>query len=112
MLIPALAALAGSAAAKDDRTFAVLRFTNEQICQGRMDPIVAPGKVSSHVHSVFGASGFGMNATKDDLMNSKCTSARVKGDNSAYWVPSVYFKDPKTKEMTAVDVFYANVYYL
>ena len=107
----ALAALFGAVAAKDDRTFAVLRFTNKGLTKGRMDPIVSPGKVSNHVHTVMGGSGFGMSATGDDLMNSKCSNAMIKGDNSAYWFPSLYFKDPSTGNFEDVDVNYVNVYY-
>lgn len=106
-------ALVGSAAsAKNERTFAVLRFTNKQLTKARADPIVSPGKVSSHVHSIFGGSGFGLGATGKDLMGSKCSTAMITGDNSAYWVPSLYFKDPKTGKLEDVELFYANAYYL
>lgn len=107
----ALAALVGTVAAKDERTFAVLRFTNEGLTKGRMDPIISPGKTSNHVHTVMGGSGFGKSATGDDLVNSKCSNAKIKGDNSAYWFPSLYFKDPDSGKFEDVDVNYVNVYY-
>ncbi|KAG6018852.1 hypothetical protein E4U41_003538 [Claviceps citrina] len=109
-----LAMVAAGAARKDNpdkRTFAVLRFTNKQLTKGRLDPIVSPGKPSSHVHTVLGGSGFGLSSTGKDLMASNCSTALVKGDNSNYWFPSLYFKDPKTGKLEDVEMFYANVYY-
>ncbi|ATY61133.1 WSC domain protein [Cordyceps militaris CM01] len=103
--------LSVTAAAKDKRTFAVLHFTNKQLTIARADPIVTPGKPSSHVHHVLGGSGFGLSSTGEDLKNSKCSTAKVKGDNSNYWFPSLYFKDPKSGNLESVELFYANVYY-
>ena len=109
----ALAALSGAAvAAKDERTFAVLHFNNKQLTVARADPIVNPDTVGTHVHHVLGGSNFGISATGEDLMKSKCTNAKVNGDHSNYWVPSLYFKDPKTGMLEDVELFYANVYYL
>ncbi|KAK2003633.1 hypothetical protein LX36DRAFT_666293 [Colletotrichum falcatum] len=110
-----LAALFGAASAgskSDDRTFAVLRFNNKQLVKTRLDPIIDPGKPSTHVHGVMGGSNFGMSATGETLSQSKCTNAMINGDNSAYWFPSLYFRDPKTHAFESVDVFYVNVYYL
>lgn len=109
----ALAALAGAVVAvKDERTFAVLRFTSKQIARGRIDPIVSPGNVSSHVHTVLGGSGFSKSSTGEDLANSKCSNALVKGDNSNYWYPSLFFMDPKDGHFEPVEILYTNVYYL
>ncbi|KAM4066610.1 WSC domain-containing protein [Hirsutella rhossiliensis] len=58
----------------------------------RMDPIVNPGEMSSHVHSIHGSSGFYGNATCPDLLAGECTSCRVKQDMSSYWHPALYFK--------------------
>ncbi|KAJ0145562.1 hypothetical protein CTA2_1012, partial [Colletotrichum tanaceti] len=95
----------------DDRTFAVLRFTNKQLVKARVDPIISFGKLASHVHGVMGGSNFGMSATGETLTQSKCTNAMINGDNSAYWFPTLYFHDPKTKQFESVDIFYVNVYY-
>ena len=111
---PTVATLvATAAAASDKRTFAVLRHHgNSPLMTSRIDPIVDPGKVSTHVHSVFGGSNFGMNTTGEDLLQSKCTTALIKGDMSSYWFPSLYFEDPKDGHFEPVDVFYMNAYYL
>ncbi|KAK2589727.1 hypothetical protein QQS21_012594 [Conoideocrella luteorostrata] len=111
----ALLALIGSATARkdkpDQRTFAVLRFTNKQLVKTRADPIISPGVAGSHVHTVMGGSGFGLSSTGKDLMASNCSNAMVKGDNSNYWFPSLYFKDPQTGKLEDVELFYANAYY-
>lgn len=107
----ATALLAASVGAKDTRTFAVMHF-NGLLTRGRMDPIVSPGETSQHVHGVLGGSGFSTTATGDDMMGSECTTAKATGDNSAYWFPTVYFKDPETEKLEPVNFYYANVYYL
>ncbi|KAM5351483.1 hypothetical protein ACJ41O_004206 [Fusarium nematophilum] len=111
-ILSAAAALAGVAsAAHETGTFSVLRFTNKMLTAGRMDPILFPGQTSSHVHTIMGGSGFSKSSTGEDLKNSKCSNALVKGDNSNYWFPSVYFNDPKTGEFEAVEFNYFNAYY-
>lgn len=112
--IPATMALlvASVTASKEKTTFAVLRFTNKKLTQGRMDPIIFPGQTSAHVHTVMGGSGFSLNSTGKDLQDSKCSNALIKGDNSNYWFPSLYFHDPKTHEFESVEFYYFNAYYL
>lgn len=107
----AVAAMAGVAAAKDSRTFAVLRFTNKGLVTTRADPIVNPGVPAGHVHNVLGGSNFGLSSTGQELLNSNCSTALVKGDYSNYWYPTLYFHDPKTGNLEYVDVYYTNVYY-
>jgi hypothetical protein len=106
------AALVGSALAGRDGAFAVMRFNGKETCRGRMDPIVSPGQPSQHMHSVFGGSKFGLNANGQKLSQSKCTSAKVKGDKSAYWMPTVFFHDEEAGKFEPVPVMYTNVYYL
>lgn len=107
------AVLAATAeAAKDARTFAVLRFTgNGALMEGRVDPIAHPGTVASHVHTFQGGSNIGLNSTGEDLMKSSCSTALIIGDNSGYWMPSLYFQHPETGLLDKVDLYYMNVYY-
>ncbi|GJN70086.1 hypothetical protein PLICBS_004138 [Purpureocillium lilacinum] len=100
-----------AAVAKDTRTFAVLRFTNKQLTIGRADPIVTPGRPSPHLHHVLGGSAFNSNVTGTDLARSKCSTANIKGDNSNYWFPSLFFRDPKSGKYEDVEIYYAQVYY-
>ncbi|CAK7236153.1 hypothetical protein SCUCBS95973_009511 [Sporothrix curviconia] len=117
-LVAALASLSALAitpavAAKDSRTFAVLRFHGDgPLTIGRTDPIVSPGGPSGHVHVVQGSNAFGNSATGESLLaDSTCSTANVAGDRSAYWMPQVYFHDPKNGSFEPVPLFYMNVYY-
>ncbi|KAK0630685.1 hypothetical protein B0T17DRAFT_616304 [Bombardia bombarda] len=107
-----LAALVASVAAKDSRTFAVLQhYGKGPLTTCRADPVVSPGVPSSHLHTVMGASNFGLNATGASLRQSQCTTARPKADLSAYWFPTLFFKDPIDGHFEQVEFFYMNVYY-
>ncbi|EPS43814.1 hypothetical protein H072_2178 [Dactylellina haptotyla CBS 200.50] len=58
-----------------------------------VDPLVQPGVVPArHVHNIMGGSAFDKTTSWEDLQKSTCTSCEVKGDKSAYWVPTLYFK--------------------
>ncbi|KAF9460365.1 hypothetical protein BDZ94DRAFT_938077 [Collybia nuda] len=58
----------------------------------RLDPIVNPGKVSGHVHSVLGGSNFRMSTNTANLRSSECTSIPIPEDKSNYWFPHLYFQ--------------------
>ncbi|KAJ5223391.1 hypothetical protein N7468_007933 [Penicillium chermesinum] len=58
---------------------------------GRLDPIIDPGQISSHVHTVHGGGSFSIDATPESLAASSCTSCGVLQDKSAYWTPALYF---------------------
>ncbi|KAK3322287.1 hypothetical protein B0H66DRAFT_197601 [Apodospora peruviana] len=106
------ALVASAAAASDKRRFAVLRhYGKGPLTTCRADPIINPGTASGHVHTVMGASNFGLNSTGEDLVNSRCTTAKPKADMSAYWFPTLYFHDPIDGHFEPVKFFYMNVYY-
>ncbi|KAI0118613.1 hypothetical protein GGR51DRAFT_126388 [Nemania sp. FL0031] len=107
-----LASLAALASAKDSRTFAVLRFNGDGfLTEGPMDPVVNPGAISTHYHGIMGGSNFGATVEGDQLMDSTCTTAKIKNDKSNYWIPSLFFQDPKNGTFQKVPLFYMNVYY-
>ncbi|GAA5911357.1 hypothetical protein JCM5296_007334 [Sporobolomyces johnsonii] len=87
MLVKAL--VAGLAVASPALAFFRLPCDNILI-QERADPIISPGEVAGHVHTVVGGSNFGLNATYADLRSSECTSCHAKADLSAYWTPQLY----------------------
>ncbi|OAA58514.1 wsc domain containing protein [Niveomyces insectorum RCEF 264] len=108
----AVAATASVASAKDSRTFAVMHFHGDgPLTIGRTDPIVSPGKASSHVHHVQGGNAFGNSATGESMLKSTCSTANLAADKSAYWMPSLYFYDAKNNSFESVPMFYMNVYY-
>ncbi|KAL7270404.1 hypothetical protein RUND412_006892 [Rhizina undulata] len=59
----------------------------------RIDPITRNGEIGEHVHTVHGGNKFSKSADGDALLESTCSSCQVKQDNSAYWVPELYFHD-------------------
>ncbi|KAI9714898.1 MAG: hypothetical protein M1820_000187 [Bogoriella megaspora] len=67
------------------------RMNCAKVQTGRIDPIISPGKVSSHAHTIVGAANIGVNATYNSLFNSQCTSCEIQDDKSAYWSPLLYY---------------------
>ena len=76
----------------------------------RIDPLVSPGEISSHVHKISGASSkfvplfklpfpgkadikidIGPSSTYESLQSSSCTSCEIEKDLSAYWTPLLYY---------------------
>ncbi|KAF5361399.1 hypothetical protein D9758_006256 [Tetrapyrgos nigripes] len=69
-----------------------LMGANNVLTTQRIDPILTPGIVSTHVHSVLGGSNFGLNVTTSALLRSECTSIPIIEDKSNYWFPHLYFQ--------------------
>ncbi|KAJ6468290.1 WSC domain-containing protein, partial [Mycena sanguinolenta] len=59
-------------------------YLDDVITTERIDPIVNPGKVSGHVHSVFGGSNFRVSTNTSYLRQSGCTSSPITEDKSNY----------------------------
>ncbi|KAL5482302.1 hypothetical protein ACEPAI_8896 [Sanghuangporus weigelae] len=76
----------------------------------RLDPIISPGKVSTHVHTVVGASNFGPTASGENLLQSKCTTTLVQDDKSSYWAPQLYYRS-ENGSFTLVPILFVNTYY-
>ncbi|KAJ5586753.1 uncharacterized protein N7459_002518 [Penicillium hispanicum] len=86
-------------------------------CRGRtglvqLDPIVDPGKISSHVHTVHGGGNFGMSSDMQTLRESNCTSCAVLQDKSAYWTPALYFMHKNGSAEVVPEVGGMLAYYL
>lgn len=88
------------------------------IYRGRADPIVEPGRISNHVHKVFGANNFYLSAANadyvdvyDTLFASSCTTCDISIDKSAYWVADLYYQYPNGT-LQLVPVAGATIYYL
>jgi Domain of unknown function (DUF1996) len=57
----------------------------------RADPIVSPGIVSAHVHTIVGGNGFGFTMDYAQARSSKCSSCPIEQDLSNYWTPALYY---------------------
>ncbi|KAK4540919.1 hypothetical protein LTR36_008427 [Oleoguttula mirabilis] len=73
---------------------AFFRLNCAIIQTGRVDPLVNPGTVAAHAHTIVGGSNIGVNATGVSLSNSACSSCQVQADKSAYWTPILYYQYP------------------
>ncbi|KAI0367419.1 WSC-domain-containing protein [Pilatotrama ljubarskyi] len=81
------------------------------IAQTRLDSIVNPNAVGTHVHAIVGASGFTNNYDPDELVKSNCTTIPVQPDKSNYWAPQMYHQDQQTGKLTPMPTSF-NIYYL
>ncbi|KAH6373254.1 hypothetical protein HBI34_087410 [Parastagonospora nodorum] len=61
-----------------------------RVVRERIDPIVNPGAIAGHVHTVSGGAGFSMDMTYADARAAKCSSCTIKEDMSNYWTPQLY----------------------
>ncbi|THZ01447.1 WSC-domain-containing protein [Aureobasidium pullulans] len=63
-----------------------------RIVTERADPIVSPGQVAGHVHTISGGNGFKFEMDYADARASDCSSCPIKQDLSNYWTPALYFQ--------------------
>ena len=82
------------------------------ITEARLDPIISPGGVSMHAHSITGPSNFNKDSTFDSLRASDCTTCATQQDKSAYWVPQLYYVGADGKYKSVDQVGGMTVYYL
>ncbi|TXT07352.1 hypothetical protein VHUM_03072 [Vanrija humicola] len=104
-----LAALALGVKAEDDDLFHV---NIGPIAQGRIDPIVDPGKFAGHTHTIFGASNFrNVLNTPEEQLKAGCSSTAFQKDKSNYWIPTLYFIN-KDNKYEPVNVSGGRAYYI
>lgn len=79
----------------------------------RFDPIVTPGRVSSHVHRFYGSSLVDevRRNTSEAITLGKCSTTPVQEDYSQYWVPQLYWRSPDNGSFTMVPIRYHAAYY-
>lgn len=76
--------------------FSFFNRRGDTLNYARLDPSIYPGTASPHLHSFDGGSGLGAITTFKSLVNSDCTTARIKQDKSLYWRPSLYWSGNET----------------
>jgi hypothetical protein len=79
----------------------------------RLDPIVSPGKLSSHVYRFYGSSFVDENLhNASQIVNlARCSTTAVQEDKSIYWVPQVYHRSLDNGTFTMVPIRYHAAYY-
>ena len=78
----------------------------------RVDPIVSPGQLSSHVHNFVGMNGINANTTTVEALEkaSSCTSAPLTDDKSSYWAPQLYTYN-RNGTLSPAWLSFVNAYY-
>lgn len=77
----------------------------------RLDPIVSPNGVASHMHSIIGGSAFGAAYNQPDLMKSACSTFPISVDKSNYWHPTPYWINNNGSSFTPLPIE-DRVYYI
>ncbi|OCL01175.1 WSC-domain-containing protein [Cenococcum geophilum 1.58] len=62
-----------------------------RLVRERLDPIVNPGAVSGHLHTISGGAGFGPSMTYAQARSAACSSCEIKEDFSNYWTPQLFY---------------------
>ncbi|KAL8994263.1 MAG: hypothetical protein Q9169_005716 [Polycauliona sp. 2 TL-2023] len=101
-----LATFVSSVSAQQDYYF---NFGGSTLVKERLDPLLNPGALSGHVHSVFGGNAFAATMDYATTQSSDCTSVNVVPDKTNYWVPSLYFH--KNGKFTPVPDARQKIYY-
>ncbi|KAE8355867.1 hypothetical protein BDV28DRAFT_155005 [Aspergillus coremiiformis] len=88
-------------------TFSCLPLTTQ-----RSDPIVSPGKPSSHTHVVTGGTAFQRQMTTETAKNANQTTCGIEIDRSNYWIPQLYHQTQdglfETIEYESSAIYYLN----
>lgn len=86
--------------------------TNRSSVVTRLDPIVNPNALGSHLHRFHGSSYITPNLTKASDMQklADCSTTVVQDDKSSYWVAQLYYRYPNGT-LVAVHVYYTSLYY-
>ncbi|KAG7147381.1 putative fungistatic metabolite like protein [Verticillium longisporum] len=78
----------------------------------RADPIVNPGALAGHVHTIMGGSAFNFTMSYDDAVSSACSTCKVRQDLSNYWTPNLYYESENGKFEAVKQLGGMLVYYL
>lgn len=85
-------------------------FTNlEPLGHDTLDPAIYPGRLSPHLHQFNGGNGLTKDMRHGTLLESSCTTNRIKFDKSLYWFPGLFFQNA-TNEFYLVPVM-TKLYY-
>ncbi|WYZ41941.1 hypothetical protein EsH8_V_000836 [Colletotrichum jinshuiense] len=83
--------LVGLWAASHAAAFFILPCSRPVVVQ-RADPIVNPGALAGHVHTIMGGNGFDFSMTYEQARAATCSTCRVTADLSNYWIPNLYYQ--------------------
>lgn len=87
-------------------------WVEQPVVVERLDPILQPGVIGTHVHSFIGANAVSATTDFAAARDASCTQVYIQDDKSVYWFPSLYFQDPKNQSFTRVPEHHRVLYYL
>lgn len=70
---------------------AFFRVTCAPFKRERIDALISPGEVSSHMHTFWGNLDIGPGPVTGEELRRGCTSCDNQLDKSAYWIPTLYY---------------------
>ncbi|GAA5851238.1 hypothetical protein JCM8547_004178 [Rhodosporidiobolus lusitaniae] len=88
-----------------------LPFKGPALIVQRADPLVNPGAISGHVHTISGGAGFNLDMDFAAARAGACTNAQPTQDKSNYWTPTLWFSWANGS-FTSVEQVSLLVYYL
>ncbi|KAF2866899.1 hypothetical protein BDV95DRAFT_503981 [Massariosphaeria phaeospora] len=83
-MFAAILVLAASASALTD-------IEHKPFMRKNIDPIVSPGKYTSHMHSFYGSDAVTADRPTTAQLQSGCPSGENPNDLSVYWAPTLYY---------------------
>ncbi|EOD46962.1 putative wsc domain protein [Neofusicoccum parvum UCRNP2] len=86
-------------------------WVEQPVVVERLDPILQPGVIGTHVHSFIGANAVSATTDFAAARDASCTQVYIQDDKSVYWFPSLYFQDPKNQSFTRVPEHHRVLYY-
>lgn len=89
MYFPCTASLTAFAFATS--TLAYTDITHKRFMLKNIDPIVLPGRFTSHMHSFFGSDAVTKDLPTTATLQMGCPSGENPNDLSVYWIPTLYY---------------------
>ncbi|ODM24160.1 hypothetical protein SI65_02133 [Aspergillus cristatus] len=74
-----------------------------------IDPLVIPGKYTSHMHDFFGSDAINVSTRTSAELQGGCTTAENPNDFSTYWIPTLYYVNGSN--YTAIKPYRFSAYY-
>ncbi|CAJ2502963.1 Uu.00g103570.m01.CDS01 [Anthostomella pinea] len=78
----------------------------------RADPIIDPGAISGHVHTILGSNAFNFTMDYASTQTATCSTCKAFEDLSSYWVPTLYYHAENGSFIPVQQSGGALVYYL
>lgn len=78
----------------------------------RADPIMNPGTLANHLHTIMGGNAFDFSMSYNDTQTATCSSCAVTKDFSNYWAPTLYYRAENGSFINVEQNGGALIYYL